>query len=595
MKSPFKFLDSYGLRDQEVFFGREKETEALYQLVFRTPLTLVYGLSGTGKTSIIQCGLASRFDGPDWLPFFIRRDQDINRSLRAELREALDDGEPDAELPSLISALFDDYLRPVYLIFDQFEELFILGSPEEQARFAQDLRRLLEQKLPCRIILVMREEYLGQLYPLEKEIPSLFDHRLRIEPMNNLRVTEVLEKSFEKFNISPEAPAAQLLQSIIDNVSAGKSGIQLPYLQVYLDMLYREDYRRDYGERERGEELPPLQFTHQEIADFGRIEDVLEKFLREQTEVLQAALLVQYPGLSADVVSQTLDAFVTEDGTKRPVSLQLLEGALTPEPAFSELFADIPPLAFTAILHQLQESRLLRLSANSAELAHDSLASLIDRQRTDEQRQLNEVKRRIAAAHLEKEKTGIWPAEQQLLSMAAWLPKVKLEPYLHQFVQDSERRVLEQKEALEREGRRKLEEAQRQAEHEKQLREKAQENELQARRRTRLALVLAGLAIILASAAAYLFVETKKNSKKLETANKEIINQKKDVEELLKKALEAEKRRKDAEIRKLEQDAVNFMSLNQKKMAIINLENALLIDSTRQEIRAMLQKLKTGK
>jgi AAA+ ATPase superfamily predicted ATPase len=138
MRSPFKFLDSYGFRDKDVFFGREEEVEALYTLVFKTPLTLLYGLSGTGKTSIIQCGLANRFEGPDWLPFFIRREQDINQSLRETLLEAVD-GPPQANLPDLISTLFDDYLRPVYLIFDQFEELFILGSPEEQARFAHGL------------------------------------------------------------------------------------------------------------------------------------------------------------------------------------------------------------------------------------------------------------------------------------------------------------------------------------------------------------------------------------------------------------------------------------------------------------------------
>ena len=434
MRSPFKFLDSFGTRDKDVFFGREKEVDALYTMVFKTPLTLLYGLSGTGKTSIIQCGLANRFDGPDWLPFFIRREQDINQSLRKALLEALP-GQEAMELPDLISALFDDYLRPAYLIFDQFEELFILGSPEEQARFAAGLRQMLERKLPCRVILVIREEYLGQLYPLEREIPTLFDHRLRIEPMNNARVLEVLEKSFDKFNIALEAPAADLRQAIIDNVSAGKSGIQLPYLQVYLDMLYREDYRREYGERE--EELPPLEFTRQEIADFGKIDDVLDKFLREQTTALQAELAAAHPGLPANAVRLTLDAFVTEDGTKRPVFLQALEGELRPEAPFQALFPEISPPVLTDCLRRLEQSRLLRITENSAELAHDSLAALIDQQRTDEQRQLNEVKRRLAAAQLEHEKTGVWPTERQLLSMEEFLPKIRLAPHLQQFVQDS--------------------------------------------------------------------------------------------------------------------------------------------------------------
>jgi AAA+ ATPase superfamily predicted ATPase len=131
MKSPFKFLDAFTLADKDVFFGREEETEALYSTVFKTPLALIYGLSGTGKTSLVQCGLAGRFDGPDWYPFFLRRNDDINRSLADALAKAIPKGEkPRATLPDTVSLLFRYYLRPVYLIFDQFEELFILGNSE---------------------------------------------------------------------------------------------------------------------------------------------------------------------------------------------------------------------------------------------------------------------------------------------------------------------------------------------------------------------------------------------------------------------------------------------------------------------------------
>ena len=61
MNSPFKFLDAYDSQDKEIFFGREEEIEQLYKLIFQTNLMLVYGQSGTGKTSLIQCGLANRF------------------------------------------------------------------------------------------------------------------------------------------------------------------------------------------------------------------------------------------------------------------------------------------------------------------------------------------------------------------------------------------------------------------------------------------------------------------------------------------------------------------------------------------------------
>ena len=64
--SPFKFLEAYGKEDVDIFFGREEETEMLYKMSFQTNLMLVYGMSGTGKTSLIKCGLANRIDESDW-------------------------------------------------------------------------------------------------------------------------------------------------------------------------------------------------------------------------------------------------------------------------------------------------------------------------------------------------------------------------------------------------------------------------------------------------------------------------------------------------------------------------------------------------
>ena len=201
MKSPFKFLDAYTAVDKEIFFGRDKEIDVLYNLVFKTPLVLVYGMSGTGKTSLVQCGLAIRFDGPDWLPFYIRRENNINITLQSTLNAALDDKRAN-DLPEIITNLFYTYFRPIYLIFDQFEELFILGTREEQQQFMHDIQGLITKELPCKIIFIMREEYIGQLYEFEKIIPGIFDYKLRVESMNNKHVKEVMLQSFSKFNIA---------------------------------------------------------------------------------------------------------------------------------------------------------------------------------------------------------------------------------------------------------------------------------------------------------------------------------------------------------------------------------------------------------
>ncbi|MCB0588203.1 MAG: ATP-binding protein [Phaeodactylibacter sp.] len=440
MRSPFKFLDAYTLEDKGQFFGRETETEELYKMVFKTPLLLVYGLSGTGKTSLIQCGLASCFEGPDWFPLFIRRQDNINWSLRDVLKGELHGIEASDSLPEMVYQLYRHYLRPVFLIFDQLEELFILGSREEQQQLLEGLKMLIGADLPCTIILAVREEYLGRLYSFEKAIPSLFDFRLRVEPMNAAKVKTVLTSSFEQFNIALEKPEEESLQLIIDNISAGKSGIQLPYFQAYLDMLYREDYHRTYGEEERGEKLPPLEFSRQEIKAFGSIEHVLEKFLHQQQASIQQLLARKYPGFPDGAVREILDAFVTEEGTKRPIGYCRREESkevLPEEPALSLL----PPLATAALsdcVELLEQSRLIRFSDNIMELAHDSLAALIDEQRTSEQRQLNEAKRRIQGNYLDYCQTGEFLSRKQLNAYEDYLPQLTLDKEILQYIHDSQ-------------------------------------------------------------------------------------------------------------------------------------------------------------
>lgn len=189
--SPFKLLDAYTAADRNQFFGREEETSALYDMVSKNRLILVYGQSGTGKTSLVQCGLAGRFDVTDWYPLIIRRQNNLNETLRQRLAQASGDAAA-RPVPAMLNDIYATYLRPAYLIFDQLEELFVLGTAAEQDEFAESVREVLASIVPCRLLFVIREEYLAALYGLERTVPTLFDRRLRVEPMSVKKVKTVL-------------------------------------------------------------------------------------------------------------------------------------------------------------------------------------------------------------------------------------------------------------------------------------------------------------------------------------------------------------------------------------------------------------------
>jgi Novel STAND NTPase 1 len=56
--NPWPGLLAFREADQGYFQGRKAETEELFRLVMRERLSVLFGLSGLGKSSLLQAGLS---------------------------------------------------------------------------------------------------------------------------------------------------------------------------------------------------------------------------------------------------------------------------------------------------------------------------------------------------------------------------------------------------------------------------------------------------------------------------------------------------------------------------------------------------------
>ena len=396
--SPFKFLDAFEKKDGKNFHGRKAEIEALYGMAYESNLILVYGRSGTGKTSLIQCGLANRFKSADWMDIYIRRKDNINDSLREALvarlpkedtaqeddllMEYLDeftdggtsdqsDGDVDkSDVVSVLTHLNESYFKPVYLIFDQFEELFILGKEnarKEQREFYRTLIRIKAQCSFCHVILVLREEWIAELSDLERAIPDLFSKRLRVEPLTRTRAVDVVEKTCSDFNIKldgerikfnkegekPTKGENKAAALIVDEISKGRT--ELTYLQVFLDALWRKS--KQEGEQE-------VDFSIDDIKALGGIEDVLADFLESQSTRIQSELESQFTHVDPRAVRNILGEFVSIENTKQPRT--------------AAHFESVPNDQLDYCLNALEQARILRYDNEAYyELSHDALAAKI--------------------------------------------------------------------------------------------------------------------------------------------------------------------------------------------------------------------------
>jgi hypothetical protein len=459
---PFKFLDAYKREDRAFFFGRKKEEDLLYEMVFHTDLILLYGASGTGKTSLIQCGLAGRFESHDWLPLFIRRGKDLNDSLDAALRNAGGEDTPESldwlhqdlsravpvptaapasPLARRLRAVYLKHFRPIYLIFDQFEELYVIGSQKEQDAFVHTVQEILRVEQPVKIILSIREEYLGHLYEFERAVPELLRKKLRVEPMNLESVKSVLlgVSNLPDSNVHLEKGYENdIAEGVFEKIRGQDNTlhIPLPYLQVFMDKFYLQVT----GDESRQADA---NFTRKDLARMGDLGDVLRNFLDEQATTISRA-----QNLPEADIWRALSPFVTLEGTKEPLS----------EDQLATRLPDLPAGTPARLLQAFVQGRILRFSESSElyEIAHDALAKQIHAKRSDEEIAILEVQRLVKSQTAMKVEAREYFTERQLLFMEPYLDKLVLGDAERRWIGQSRERVQQKKEEAQRQQEAKL-------------------------------------------------------------------------------------------------------------------------------------------
>jgi hypothetical protein len=380
MNSPFKFLDSYTKDDRDIFFGRDHEIEELYHRVFESKIMLVYGVSGTGKSSLIQCGLANKFSETDWLPIAVRRGGNIIESMAAGINSVSITPQPSGlQTPQvfkkMVRSLYLDHYKPIFFIFDQFEELFIFGDREERKAFISIVKLLTESELQCRFIFVMREEYMAGITEFERVVPSIFQNRVRIEKMSHRNAIKAIQGPCKVFNISLEEGFAEAL---LNRLSPESADVELTYLQVFLDKLYRLALDKF------SEKSDKLFFTIELLQKTGNVSDLLGSFLDEQISFLDDP----ETGLSV------LKSFVSIKGTKRQMNKEeVSEYSKT-------LGKSISDNSLNELLLYFIRLRILRDKDQNDkyELRHDTLATKIYEKITLVEKELLEIRQFIENA-----------------------------------------------------------------------------------------------------------------------------------------------------------------------------------------------------
>ncbi|TMK69456.1 MAG: hypothetical protein E6G50_12290 [Actinobacteria bacterium] len=389
--SPFRGLTPFG--DSEVdallFFGREREREIVVANLMASRLTVLYGPSGVGKTSLLRAGVAHALrEAPDAAVVVVSSwGGDPTESVRSAIGKAVGFSLREETLRESLERASDAIEGDVYLMLDQFEEYFLYHEHDEG--FAAGLADAVRQSgLRANVLIGIREDALAKLDVFKRRIPGLFANSLRLDRLDRAAGETAILGPVNAYNglVSPDErvdvePA--LVAAVLDEVAAGRvdlgrlgrgsvSGpdaagrIEAPYLQLVLERLWEIETAED-SHRLRLETLNRL----------GGATRIVEGHL----DHAMAALTPREQDAAAAMYNQ----LVTPSGTKIAHGIGDLAG-----------YAAIGEAEAAAVLRRLSDDRIVRAGENGGagryEIFHDVLADavLAWRTRHDADRRLAE-------------------------------------------------------------------------------------------------------------------------------------------------------------------------------------------------------------
>lgn len=360
LDSPFRGIRPFRYIDRDYYYGRKEIVTNLFSKILTSRVVILFGPSGCGKSSLINAGLVPKLIDENFKPERIRlRNNESNPFLLRRLRENgkgeskflrsifLSETEnSDSTQKNVFFSLNDFSLnlkeraneqRPA-IIFDQFEELFTrildIDTVKKSNLQTQILDNIVEiannTELKVKILIVIREDFLGKLEILASKYPQIFDYRVSLGLMNSTEAFNSITMPFDEDNPFPSKIGHSLAYEIIKDLKNDleetetikdvetikeklkrdpRNIINPTQLQIICLRLW-ETYAKDKKE-----------ITIDDYIEEERVNGILKSYLESELDKLGD------PDLKNQAI-EFLSKLITEVGTRDLVSIDRLKNLL---------------------------------------------------------------------------------------------------------------------------------------------------------------------------------------------------------------------------------------------------------------------------
>ncbi len=433
LKNPFPGLRPFTIDESHLFFGRENQVDDVLIKLVQNKFVTVMGYSGSGKSSLITCGVVPVVyggfmtnSGPEWNIITTRpgttpianlarsiqisetenglfqnyEEEQINRRIVSSLLKSTPGG-----LVDVLGRTFSAKGKNTLIFIDQFEELFRLASngpeQEEEARLYANLiiDACRTSEYPIYISITMRSDYVGECAKYPGLTQLINESNYLVPQMSRDQKRMAIEGPI---SVGGGRISARLLKRLLNDL--GDNQDQLPIMQHALMRTW------EYWIKNR-EESEPIDIGHYNA--IGKISEALSQHANETFDSLSTRQKEIAEILFKSLSEKTSNNF----GMRRPVRLGLVaELAEATDEEVIEVVEQFRAPGRSFLMPPLS----VELDADSIiEISHESLMRIWTRLKiwVDEEFESAQMYRRLseAAAMYQIGRTGLWrPPDLQL-------------------------------------------------------------------------------------------------------------------------------------------------------------------------------------
>jgi WD40 repeat protein len=256
----FRGLLPFQEADRDRFYGRDVETAALFDLITSDEFRfgVLFGDSGSGKTSLLRAGLTPRLWDAGYVPIHCRSYNDPMTALVEQCRRQ-------SQLAPLEQEELVDYLKRVtdelnagLVVFcDQFEEFFVnFRTRQEREPFISFIASCHDDRsLPVKFLFSMRSDFLYLIvagFDGRIDEPLLSTRRYHLRNLDRKQAADIIERSVGRAGL-PFAPglSGHIAGDLAVNDAVLPSELQIVGEQLQNRRIFRlEEYRRVGGKEQ---------------------------------------------------------------------------------------------------------------------------------------------------------------------------------------------------------------------------------------------------------------------------------------------------------------------------------------------------------